>query len=156
MRSINPATGEEIGTYEELSPAEIDAKLDKAVAAFRRWRTSELTERSALLSRIADRFEAEKERLARMATLEMGKTFATSAAEVEKCIAAFRVYAKDGPAMLQPEQQKLATGGIAHIHWLPIGPVLAIMPWNFPYWQVVRFLAPAIMAGNVGLLKHAS
>jgi succinate-semialdehyde dehydrogenase/glutarate-semialdehyde dehydrogenase len=156
LRSVNPANGDEIGTYEELSPAGIDAKLDKAAGAFRRWRTSELSERIALLSRIADRFEAEKERLARMATLEMGKTLATSVAEVEKCIAAFRVYAKDGPSMLEPEQQKLATGGTAHIRWLPIGPVLAIMPWNFPYWQVVRFLAPAIMAGNVGLLKHAS
>jgi succinate-semialdehyde dehydrogenase/glutarate-semialdehyde dehydrogenase len=156
LRSVNPANGEEVGCTEELSPAEIDAKLDKAIQAFRRWRTSDLSERSALLSRIADRFEEEKERLARMATLEMGKTLATSVAEVEKCIAAFRVYAKDGPAMLQPEEQKLASGGIAQIRWLPIGPVLAIMPWNFPYWQVVRFLAPAIMAGNVGLLKHAS
>lgn len=156
MRSINPANGEEIGCTEELSPAEIDAKLDKAASAFRRWRTSELCERTALLSRIADRLEEEKQRLARMATLEMGKTLATSVAEVEKCIAAFRVYAKDGPAMLEPEEKKLATGGIAQIEWLPMGPVLAIMPWNFPYWQVVRFLAPAIMAGNVGLLKHAS
>jgi succinate-semialdehyde dehydrogenase/glutarate-semialdehyde dehydrogenase len=156
LRSVNPANGEEIGCCEELSPAGIDAKLDKAVQAFRRWRLSDLSERTALLSRIADRFEQEKERLARMATLEMGKTFATSVAEIEKCIAGFRVYAKDGPAMLAPEERKLATGGIAEIRWLPIGPVLAIMPWNFPYWQVVRFLAPAIMAGNVGLLKHAS
>jgi succinate-semialdehyde dehydrogenase/glutarate-semialdehyde dehydrogenase len=156
MRSVNPANGDEIGCYEELSPAGIHAKLDKTAAAFRHWRTSELSERTALLSRIADRFEEDKERLARMATLEMGKTLATSVAEVEKCIAAFRAYAKDGPAMLQPEEQTLATGGTAQIRWLPIGPVLAIMPWNFPYWQVVRFLAPAIMAGNVGLLKHAS
>src|SRR3569833_147213 len=86
----------------------------------------------------------------------MGKTLATSIAEVEKCIAAFRVFAKDGPAMIAPERQALATGGAAELRWLPLGPVLAIMPWNFPYWQVVRFLAPAIMAGNVGLLKHAS
>ncbi len=156
LRSVNPANGEEIGCYDELAPSEIDAKLDKATQAFHCWRTSDLSERTALLSRIADRFESEKERLARMATLEMGKTLATSVAEVEKCIAAFRVYAKDGPAMLAPEEQKLATGGMAQIRWLPIGPVLAIMPWNFPYWQVVRFLAPAIMAGNVGLLKHAS
>ncbi|HEY1606197.1 MAG TPA: NAD-dependent succinate-semialdehyde dehydrogenase [Allosphingosinicella sp.] len=156
LRSVNPANGEEIGTHEELSPAGIDAKLDKAVSAFRRWRISDVSERSALLSRIADRFEAEKEKLARMATLEMGKTLASSVAEVEKCIAAFRVVARDGPAMIAPEQQKLAAGGIAELRWLPLGPVLAVMPWNFPYWQVVRFLAPAIMAGNVGLLKHAS
>src|SRR3569623_89110 len=156
MRSVNPANGDEIGCYEELRPAEIAAKLDTAGQAFRRCRTSELSERTALLSRIADRFEAEKERLARMATLEMGKTLATSVAEVEKCLAAFRVFAKDGPAMIAPERQALANGGTAELRWLPIGPVLAIMPWNFPYWQVVRFLAPAIMAGNVGLLKHAS
>jgi succinate-semialdehyde dehydrogenase/glutarate-semialdehyde dehydrogenase len=156
LRSVNPATGEEIATHDELSPGEIDAKVDKAVAAFRRWRASELSERTALLSRIADRFEANKEKLARMATLEMGKTLTSAVAEVEKCIAGFRVYAKDGPAMLAPQHVPLAAGGTAELRWLPIGPVLAIMPWNFPYWQAVRFLAPTIMAGNVGLLKHAS
>jgi succinate-semialdehyde dehydrogenase/glutarate-semialdehyde dehydrogenase len=156
FRSVNPATGEEIAAYEELTPAQLDAKVAKAAATFRRWRESPLAERTALLSRIADRFEANKDALARMATLEMGKTLASAIAEVEKCIAGLRVFAKDGPAMLEPEQQKLATGGTAELRWLPIGPVLAIMPWNFPYWQVVRFLAPMIMAGNVGLLKHAS
>jgi succinate-semialdehyde dehydrogenase/glutarate-semialdehyde dehydrogenase len=156
FRSVNPATGEEIATYSELTPDQIEAKVAKAAAAYRRWRTTPLDERTALLSRIADRFEAERERLARMASLEMGKTFATALAEVDKCVAGFRVYAKDGPAMLEPRRQTLATGGTAELRWLPIGPVLAVMPWNFPYWQVVRFLAPTIMAGNVGLLKHAS
>jgi succinate-semialdehyde dehydrogenase/glutarate-semialdehyde dehydrogenase len=154
--SVNPATGEEIATYPELSPAELDAKLDTAVAAFRKWRVTELPERTELLSKIADRFEAEKERLARMATLEMGKTLTSAIAEVEKSIAGFRIYAKDGPDMLAVQRQPVASGGTAELHWLPIGPVLAVMPWNFPYWQVVRFLAPTIMAGNVGLLKHAS
>jgi succinate-semialdehyde dehydrogenase/glutarate-semialdehyde dehydrogenase len=156
FRSVNPATGEEIATYPELTAAELEAKVAKAAAAFRHWRTTSYDERTALLSRIADRFEAEKARLARMASLEMGKTYATSIAEVEKCIAGFRVFAKDGPAMLEPQQQKLAAGGTAELRWLPIGPILAIMPWNFPFWQVVRFVAPTIMAGNVGLLKHAS
>lgn len=156
MRSVNPATGEEIAVYEDLSPAQIEAKVAKAAAAFRHWRASPLGERTGLLSRIADRFAAERERLACMASLEMGKTFATSLAEIDKCIAGFRVFAKDGPAMLEPQRQKLATGGTAELRWLPIGPILAIMPWNFPYWQVVRFLAPTILAGNVGLLKHAS
>jgi succinate-semialdehyde dehydrogenase/glutarate-semialdehyde dehydrogenase len=156
LRSVNPATGEEIAARDELSPAEIDAKVDKAVTAFRRWRASDLSERAALLSRIADRFEANKDRLARMATLEMGKTLTSAVAEVEKCIAGFRVYAKDGAAMLAPQHLPLAAGGSAELRWLPIGPVLAVMPWNFPYWQVVRFLAPTIMAGNAGLLKHAS
>ena len=91
-----------------------------------------------------------------MATLEMGKTFASAVSEVEKCASAFRHYAAHGPAMLQPISTDLASGGSAELHWLPQGPVLAIMPWNFPYWQAVRFLAPTIMAGNVGLLKHAS
>lgn len=154
--STNPATGEQIATYAELTPDQVDAKLDKAVGAYRLWRETDLAERTALLSRIAERFEENRERLARMATLEMGKTYASALAEVDKCVAGFRVYAKDGPAMLAPRRQPLAAGGMAELHWQPIGPVLAIMPWNFPFWQAVRFLAPAIMAGNVGLLKHAS
>lgn len=91
-----------------------------------------------------------------MITLEMGKTFKSSLAEVAKCAAAFRHYATHGPKLLKSPPTRLANGGTAEIHWLPLGPVLAVMPWNFPYWQVVRFLAPTIMAGNVGLLKHAS
>jgi succinate-semialdehyde dehydrogenase/glutarate-semialdehyde dehydrogenase len=156
FRSVNPATGEEIAAYPELTPGEIEAKVAKAATAYRHWRTTSYEQRTALLARIADRFEAEKARLARMATLEMGKTYASAVAEVEKCIAGFRVFAKDGPAMLEPQRQPLATGGTAELRWLPIGPILAVMPWNFPYWQVVRFVAPTIMAGNVGLLKHAS
>jgi len=156
FRSVNPATGEEIAAYPELTADALEAKVAKAAETFRSWRTTPLGERTALLARIGDRFEAEKERLARMATLEMGKTFASAVAEVEKCVAAFRVFAKDGPAMLEPQRQPLATGGTAELRWLPIGPVLAVMPWNFPYWQVVRFVAPTILAGNVGLLKHAS
>jgi len=156
LRSVNPATGEEIAAYPELGPDALETKVAAAAAAYRHWRRTSLEERTALLSRIADRFETDRERLARMATLEMGKTFATALAEVDKCTAGFRVYAKDGPAMLEPKRQKLATGGTAELRWLPIGPVLAVMPWNFPYWQVVRFLAPTLLAGNVGLLKHAS
>lgn len=156
FKSTNPATGEEFSTYPELTPAELDARLEKAAAAYRRWLTSKLDERTALLSRIADQFEANRERLARMATLEMGKTYASARAEVDKCTAGFRLYAKDGPDMLTPRRQALAGGGTAELHWFPMGPVLAIMPWNFPFWQAVRFLAPAIMAGNAALLKHAS
>jgi succinate-semialdehyde dehydrogenase / glutarate-semialdehyde dehydrogenase len=155
FRSINPATGKEIATYPELSPQELDAKLSLAVTAFHAWRLTRLETRTTLLSRLADAYETNKDRLARMATQEMGKTYASSVAEVEKCVAGFRHYAQHGPAMLAPIQQKLASG-TAEIRWLPQGPVLAIMPWNFPYWQAVRFLAPTIMAGNVGLLKHAS
>lgn len=156
FRSVNPATGEEIATFPELSAGELDSRLDRATSAFEAWRATSLAVRSQLLIDIADQYDANRDRLARMASLEMGKTFASAVAEVEKCAAAFRFYAAKGPAMLAPEQRALGNGGSAELHWLPLGPVLAIMPWNFPYWQVVRFLAPTIMAGNVGLLKHAS
>ena len=156
FKSVNPATGAEIGAYDELTPKEIDARLDKAVAAFREWRSTGLSERTALLDRIADKYDANKDRLARMAVTEMGKTYLSAIAEVEKCAAAFRYYAKNGPAMLEPRRTTLSNGGSAEMHWLPQGPVLAVMPWNFPFWQVVRFLAPTLLAGNVGLLKHAS
>ncbi len=156
LKSVNPATGEEIASYKELSKDEVNAKLDKAVAAYQAWRNVDVAERAALLGRIADCYDAEKDRLARTATLEMGKTYASAVAEVEKCAAGFRFYAKEGPAMLAPTRTKLNNGGSAEVHWLAQGPVLAIMPWNFPYWQAVRFLAPTILAGNVGLLKHAS
>ncbi|RDE06743.1 NAD-dependent succinate-semialdehyde dehydrogenase [Sphingomonas aracearum] len=153
--TINPATGEAAGTYPELSAEEIEAKLARAAATFRAWRVTGLAERTALLERIADRFEADKQRLAEIATREMGKTLKSAVAEVEKCAAAFRHYAEAGPAMLEDRTFAVSTG-TATARWLPMGPVLAIMPWNFPYWQVVRFAAPTIMAGNVGLLKHAS
>lgn len=154
--STNPATGRVIATYPELSTVEIDAKLDLAVSAFHHWRNSSLDERSALLGKIADQYDANKDMLARTATEEMGKTYVSAIAEVEKCAAAFRYYAAQGPTMLEPRRFKLAGGGNAEVRWLSQGPVLAIMPWNFPFWQVVRFLAPTIMAGNVALLKHAS
>lgn len=156
LRSVNPATGEEFALHHELSPAEIDTRLEAASSAFRQWRRSSPQERAALLARLADAYEANKSRLARMATLEMGKTYKSAVAEVEKCALAFRHYAENGPAMLAPKRKSLASGGSGELHWQPLGPVLAVMPWNFPYWQAVRFLAPAIMAGNVGVLKHAS
>lgn len=149
--STNPATGEPGESHAELTDAEVEARLTLAAQGFANWRTSALADRVALLHACADRLDADKERLAAVATGEMGKTFASAVAEVEKCAGGFRFYAEHGPAMLAP----LASGG-AEARWLPLGPVLAIMPWNFPYWQVVRFLAPTILAGNVALLKHAS
>jgi succinate-semialdehyde dehydrogenase/glutarate-semialdehyde dehydrogenase len=156
FKSVNPATGETFATYPELTNNELEAKIAKSAAAYRSWRKTSLAERTKLLSAIADAYEANKDRLAKMATAEMGKTYASSVAEVEKCIAAFRHYANEGPAMLEPKRSPLSNGGTAEVHWLPQGPVLAIMPWNFPFWQAVRFLAPTILAGNTGLLKHAS
>lgn len=153
--SINPATGEAGATFAALDDDAIEAALTRAEAAFRSWRASDIAQRTALLTAIADRFEANKRHLAETATKEMGKTLASAIAEVEKCIAGFRHYADKGPDYLAPIETKTASGRAVG-HWLPLGPVLAVMPWNFPYWQVVRWLAPTILAGNVGLLKHAS
>ena len=153
LKSINPATGEQIDTHEELDEAGIDAALGRAADTAAKWRTSAMDERTHLLEAIAQQFEDKRDAMAEIATREMGKTFRESKGEVEKCASALRYFAKHGPAMLEPEK---IPGGKGELRWLPIGPVLAVMPWNFPYWQVVRFLTPTILAGNVGLLKHAS
>lgn len=153
--SINPATGEAGESHATHDDAEIERRVALAADTFKTWRVSSLEDRTKLLSAIADAFDANKQRLAETATREMGKTLKSAIAEVEKCVAGFRYYAMNGPAFLEPVAVTDAPGDAKAI-WLPTGIVLAIMPWNFPYWQVVRFLAPTIMAGNVGLLKHAS
>ena len=153
--SINPATGKPGLSHAELTDAQVEARVAKAHDAFLAWRESDLKDRMTLLRHIAERFEDDKERLARIATEEMGKTLKSAVAEVEKCAAAFRYYSRHGAQLLKPVEVDTPVGH-AVARWLPMGPVLAVMPWNFPYWQVVRFAAPAIMAGNVGLLKHAS
>ncbi|MBN8816598.1 MAG: NAD-dependent succinate-semialdehyde dehydrogenase [Sphingomonas sp.] len=153
--SINPATGQPGQSYAELTDAQVEARLAKAQATFLDWRESDLTTRTTLLRHIAEAFEDDKDRLARIATEEMGKTFKSATAEVLKCASAFRYYAKHGVKLLAPTEVETPVGH-ATARWLPMGPVLAVMPWNFPYWQVIRFAAPTIMAGNVGLLKHAS
>ncbi|PZP19457.1 MAG: NADP-dependent succinic semialdehyde dehydrogenase [Sphingomonas hengshuiensis] len=155
FQSVNPATGAAGTPIPEMTAADVEARLALAAATYRDWRRTDLAARSALLERIADVFAANADRLAEIATREMGKTLKSSLAEVHKCVGGFRYYAKAGPAMLADLPVSIASG-TARQTWLPIGPVLAVMPWNFPYWQVVRFLAPTIMAGNVGLLKHAS
>jgi succinate-semialdehyde dehydrogenase/glutarate-semialdehyde dehydrogenase len=153
--SINPATGDAGQSFAELTDAQIEARVAKAHETYTSWRVTPLEERTALLSKIADAFEADKHRLGEIATREMGKTLKSAIAEVEKCVAGFRYYAEHGPALLAPQKIELPNGG-ATAQWLPMGVVLAVMPWNFPYWQVIRFVAPSILAGNVGLLKHAS
>lgn len=152
---VNPATGEEGETFPELGDEQIEAKIAKAASAYRDWRLSDYGTRTALLGRIADQYDAQAERLAAIVTSEMGKPIAQARAEIAKCAKGFRFYAENGPDMLKPIERKLESGRSVS-HWLPQGPVLAVMPWNYPFWQVVRFLAPTIMAGNVGLLKHAS
>ena len=155
FESINPATGAAGVPFPEMTAADVEARLALAASTYRTWRKTSLATRAALLNRIADGFADHAEALAEIATREMGKTLKSSLAEVQKCVGGFRYYAAHGPAMLADIQVPIASGP-ARQTWLPIGPVLAVMPWNFPYWQVVRFLAPTIMAGNVGLLKHAS
>ncbi|KQT34762.1 succinate-semialdehyde dehydrogenase [Sphingomonas sp. Leaf412] len=155
FQSIDPATGTPGATFAPLTTDEIEERVARAHAAFATWRDVPLAARAALLERIGDAFEADKRRLAEIAVREMGKTLASAIAEVEKCAAGFRHYAQNGPAMLEPVDHPVA-GGSARTIFLPLGPVLAVMPWNFPYWQVVRFMAPTLLAGNVGLLKHAS
>jgi len=153
FRSINPATGEQFATHPGLDAAALESKLQTGADCWVDWRSSPIERRAALILKIADRFEAGQEKLARMATDEMGKTLKEARAEVAKCATGFRYFAEHGPQWLQPRP---IPGGKGTLHWAPLGPVLAVMPWNFPYWQVVRFLAPTILAGNVGLLKHAS
>lgn len=156
ITTTNPANGETLQSYEELSDDAIEDRLAKAANTYSEWRSSALEDRVALLNSLADTYDANRERLAKQATLEMGKTFESAKAEVEKCAALFRHMAKAGPGMLEPLKFDLGDDGSAEGCWLAQGIVLAVMPWNYPYWQVARFLAPAIMAGNVGVLKHAS
>jgi succinate-semialdehyde dehydrogenase/glutarate-semialdehyde dehydrogenase len=154
-RSINPATGETIADYAEHTPEQIEASLAKAELGFRDWRHSRFAERTALLLRVADILDERRDRLAEIAVLEMGKRLAEAKAEIEKCAAGCRFYAENAPAFLADSVRE-GPAGKNFVAYRPLGPVFAIMPWNFPFWQVFRFAAPAVMAGNVGLLKHAS
>jgi succinate-semialdehyde dehydrogenase/glutarate-semialdehyde dehydrogenase len=155
MSSINPATGEVLVRLEEISDAEVEARLARAVQTFRTWRRRPFADRAALMRRAADVLESRKEQLGRTMTLEMGKTFKAAVSEAEKCAWVCRFYADEAERFLADEEVKTAASR-SFVRFLPIGPVLAVMPWNFPFWQVFRFAAPALMAGNVGLLKHAS
>jgi len=155
IASINPATGETLRTFEPLSDAQVDASLARADAAYRRYRHTPLAARVRWLTAAALILENEKDRLGRVMTLEMGKPIAAARAEAAKCALACRYYAEHGERLLADEPID-AGAGKSYLKFQPIGPVLAVMPWNFPFWQVFRFAAPALMAGNVGLLKHAS
>ncbi|WJR32384.1 NADP-dependent succinic semialdehyde dehydrogenase [Mycobacteroides immunogenum] len=158
IATINPATGETIKTFAPASEAEIDAAIGRAYERFRRYRTTSFAERTAWATATADLMEAEADDVAALMTLEMGKTLASAKAEVLKCAKGFRFYAEHAQAMLAPESADAVAvnASQAYAQYQPLGVVLAVMPWNFPLWQAVRFAAPALMAGNVGLLKHAS
>ncbi len=153
--SVNPATGETLAEFDALSPSEVEACLARAGDAVLRWRFTAVTERVAVVARLADLLEVEKEHLGRMMTREMGKPIQAAIDEAAKCALACRYYAEHGPSFIADAIIDDADHR-SFIAYAPLGVVLAVMPWNFPFWQVVRFLAPALVAGNVALLKHAS
>ena len=158
IATTDPTTGETLEEFEPLTEEQLDERLERASAAFAGYRLTTAEQRVGWLRAAADLLDAETGEVASMMTTEMGKTLASARAEVAKCAAGLRYYAEHGPAFLAPRPADAAAVGAqaAHVVHQPLGVVLAVMPWNFPLWQAVRFAAPALMAGNVGLLKHAS
>ncbi|PSP45982.1 NADP-dependent succinic semialdehyde dehydrogenase [Halobacteriales archaeon QH_6_66_25] len=156
MEAINPATGEQIGSYEEHTDDEIDRTLETATETFEEWRDRPLREREELLASAADVLRENKQRYAETMTEEMGKPISQAIGEVEKCAWACDHYAEYAGSYLKAEQFPSPPGTEVRTVHDPLGPVLAVMPWNFPFWQVIRFAAPYLTAGNVGVLKHAS
>jgi succinate-semialdehyde dehydrogenase/glutarate-semialdehyde dehydrogenase len=155
IESRNPATGEVLETFAPTPPAEIERTLERAAAAFDDWRRRGFAARAAVLRQAAARLRAEKTTHARTMALEMGKPVTQGEEEVEKCAWACEFFAEHGEAFMAEEPRKTEAAR-SYVRFDPLGPVLAVMPWNFPFWQVFRFAAPALMAGNVGVLKHAS
>ncbi|MFI8893349.1 NADP-dependent succinic semialdehyde dehydrogenase [Streptomyces paradoxus] len=161
IATVNPANGETLKTYEAMGEQEIERRLQLAEATFRTYRTTTFDERARLLHRAADLLEEDQQDIARVMTTEMGKPIQQARAEAAKCAKAMRWYADHAGELLadeEPADSDVKDSGASRVRvrYRPLGPVLAVMPWNFPLWQVVRFAAPALMAGNVGLLKHAS
>jgi succinate-semialdehyde dehydrogenase/glutarate-semialdehyde dehydrogenase len=158
IATTNPATGEVLKTFEAMTPQQISDRLARAQVGFEELRRSSFAQRAGWLRAAADILDAELDDIARLMTTEMGKTLLAARAEVGKCAAACRHYADHGASYLADEPADPATVGAsrAYARYEPLGPVLAVMPWNFPLWQAMRFAAPALMAGNPGLLKHAS
>jgi succinate-semialdehyde dehydrogenase/glutarate-semialdehyde dehydrogenase len=155
IASVNPATGEVIKTFQPLSEAEIEKKLELAVKIFKAERRTPFTVRAQRMLKAAEILERDKEKYGRLMTLEMGKTFKSAVAEAVKCTTGCRYYAENAERFLSDDV--VETGAKkSFVRYQPIGPILAVMPWNFPFWQVMRFAAPALMAGNVALLKHSS
>ena len=158
IATINPATGVTERTFEEISDQEVERILARAAATFTSYRTTSFAERAAWMVGAAEILEDEVDRVANMMTTEMGKTLAAAKAETLKCAKACRYFAEHAESFLvdEPADAGAVGAAAAYARWQPLGPVLAVMPWNFPLWQAMRFAAPALMAGNVGLLKHAS
>jgi succinate-semialdehyde dehydrogenase/glutarate-semialdehyde dehydrogenase len=154
IASVNPATGETLQTFPPLSASAVEEKLQRAADAFSRFRDMPIAERAALMTRAAEILELDKEALARLMTLEMGKPIQGARDEVAKCAWVCRHYAEHAAQLLADEVIP-SSASRSYVRYQPLGPVLAVMPWNFPFWQVFRFAAPGLMAGNVCLLKHA-
>lgn len=155
IATINPATGETLKTFEAIADEAIEAKLELAQQAFNKYRYLPLEQRSLWMQKAADILERDREIYAEMMTLEMGKTLKSAIGEVEKCALVCRYYAKNA-AQFMADVPAATDASSSFVRYQPLGAILAVMPWNFPFWQVFRFAAPALMAGNVGLLKHAS
>lgn len=155
LRSTNPATGEVLAEFASHTAAEVETRLSLADAAARRWRATPVSERANVVARLGALLDREKERLGRLMTLEMGKPIGAAIDEAAKCATGCRFYAEHGPGFVADEAVD-DTEHRSFVTYEPLGVVLAVMPWNFPFWQVVRFVAPALVAGNVCLLKHAS
>ena len=155
IASINPATGKTLKTFNALSAEQIEEKLQLAADTFRTYSRTTFAERKPLMMRAADILETEKADFGKIMTLEMGKPLKAAIAEAEKCAWVCRYYAENAQKHLADIPVE-TNAKKSYVHFQPLGPVLAVMPWNFPFWQVFRFAAPALMAGNVGLLKHAS
>ncbi|MDQ6783965.1 MAG: NADP-dependent succinic semialdehyde dehydrogenase [Actinomycetota bacterium] len=158
IATINPATGETLKTFDELSDTDIEGRLERAARAFVGYRQTSFEQRAAWMRRAAEILDDQRDEVAAMMTTEMGKTLTAAGQEVDKCANACRYYAEHAEAFLadQPVDVEAVGASTAYARYQPLGPVLAVMPWNFPLWQTMRFAAPALMAGNVGLLKHAS
>jgi succinate-semialdehyde dehydrogenase/glutarate-semialdehyde dehydrogenase len=155
IASINPATGEKLKEFTPLKDVDIENALRRATASFEKHRAEPFTKRAQLMIAVATLLEREKNELARIITLEMGKLLRDSVAEIEKCARGCRYYADNAERFLEDEVAQTGARR-SYLHYQPMGAILAIMPWNFPFWQVFRFAAPALMAGNVGILKHAA
>jgi len=155
IASINPANGQVLRTFEALSDSEIDMKIGRAHDTFCKYRSLPFAERARMMLKAADILESEKEALGRIMTTEMGKPLRAAVDEAVKCAWGCRYYAENAERFLADETVETAANR-SYVRYQPLGPILAVMPWNFPFWQVFRFVAPALMAGNTGLLKHAS
>ena len=155
IATTNPATGERLKTFAPLERTEVEKRLARAHAAFETWRRTSVVERARVVARAGDLLDQRRDEYARLMTREMGKLLTAAGEEAAKCALACRYYAEHGPRIVADDERPTDTDR-GYVAYQPLGVVLAVMPWNFPFWQVIRFAAPALVAGNVGLLKHAS